>query len=128
MENIVEKGEIAQNEQFHLFPQCFCKVFLFNMLKQVYTEESIKTCPLFPCVLKILYKPILAAKTTFVIVIVSFAPHLGGSVVSTSDSWPGGCEFDLRLRRIFLSSVFSPLNPAEACEKSSRWLWKEKLC
>ena len=23
LENIVEKGEIAQNEQFHLFPQCF---------------------------------------------------------------------------------------------------------
>ena len=26
----------------------------------------------------------------------------------------------------FLSGVFSPLTPAEACEKSSRWLWKEK--
>ena len=26
LENIVEKGEIAQNEQLHLFPQCF----LFN--------------------------------------------------------------------------------------------------
>ena len=25
----------------------------------------------------------------------------------------------------FLSGVFSPLTPAEACEKSSRWLWKE---
>ena len=25
----------------------------------------------------------------------------------------------------FLSSVFSPLTSAEACEKSSRWLWKE---
>ena len=28
----------------------------------------------------------------------------------------------------FLSGVFSPLTCAEACEKSSRWLWKEKLC
>ena len=28
----------------------------------------------------------------------------------------------------FLSGVFSPLNSAEACEKGSRWLWKEKLC
>ena len=27
IENIVEKGEIAQNEQFHLFPQCFPKAF-----------------------------------------------------------------------------------------------------
>ena len=24
--------------------------------------------------------------------------------------------------------VFSSLTSAEACEKSSRWLWKEKLC
>ena len=28
----------------------------------------------------------------------------------------------------FLSGVFPPLTTAEACEKSSRWLWKEKLC
>ena len=28
----------------------------------------------------------------------------------------------------FLSGVFSPLTSAEACEKSSRWLWKEMLC
>ena len=28
----------------------------------------------------------------------------------------------------FLSGVFSPLTSAEACEKSSRWRWKEKLC
>ena len=28
-ENIVEKGVIAQNEQFHLFPQCFlCNLYL----------------------------------------------------------------------------------------------------
>ena len=26
----------------------------------------------------------------------------------------------------FLSGVFSPLTSAEACGKSSRWLWKEK--
>ena len=28
----------------------------------------------------------------------------------------------------FLSGIFSPLTSAEACEKSSRWLWKDKLC
>ena len=28
----------------------------------------------------------------------------------------------------FLSGVFLHLTSAEACEKSSRWLWKEKLC
>ena len=36
---------------------------------------------------------------------------LGGSVVSVSDSWPGGCEFDPRLRRLFFPAYFrlSPL-------------------
>ena len=33
MENIVKKSEIAQNEQFHLFSQCFPGAFLFNVLK-----------------------------------------------------------------------------------------------
>ena len=28
----------------------------------------------------------------------------------------------------FPSGVLLPLTSAEACEKSSRWLWKEKLC
>ena len=32
------------------------------------------------------------------------------------------------LKRGQLSGVFSPLTSAEACEKSSRWLWKGKLC
>ena len=35
----------------------------------------------------------------------------GGSVVNVSDSRPGGCEFDLRLRRLFFTAYFrlSPL-------------------
>ena len=38
-------------------------------------------------------------------------PRLGGSVVSVSDSRPGGCEFDPRLRRLFFPAYFrlSPL-------------------
>ena len=28
----------------------------------------------------------------------------------------------------FLYGVFLPLTSSEVCEKSSRWLWKEKLC
>ena len=32
-ENIVEKGEIAHFEQFHLFPQCCLEVFFFYVLK-----------------------------------------------------------------------------------------------
>ena len=40
-----------------------------------------------------------------------FKTRLGGSVVSVSDSWPGGCEFDPRLRRLFFLAYFrlSPL-------------------
>ena len=38
-------------------------------------------------------------------------PHSVGSVVSVSDSRPGGCEFDPRLRRLFFPAYFglSPL-------------------
>ena len=38
-------------------------------------------------------------------------PPPGGSVVSVSDSSRGGCEFDLRLRRLFFPAYFrlSPL-------------------
>ena len=38
-------------------------------------------------------------------------PRLGGSVVSVSDSWPAGCEFDPWLRRLFFLAYFrlSPL-------------------
>ena len=38
-------------------------------------------------------------------------PRPGGSVVSVSDSWPGGCEFETRLRRTFFRAhfLFSPL-------------------
>ena len=38
IENIVEKGEIAHFEQFHLFPQCFPKAFFYIVLKWVYME------------------------------------------------------------------------------------------
>ena len=42
IENIVEKGEIAHFEQFHLFPQCFPKAFFFNVLKWVYMKQRVK--------------------------------------------------------------------------------------
>ena len=31
IENIVEKGEIAHFEQFHLFPQCFPETFFYSV-------------------------------------------------------------------------------------------------
>ena len=49
-----------------------------------------------------------------------------------SDERVGLMTWWLRVRSpveaTFLSGVFSPLTSAEAYEKSSRWLWKEKLC
>ena len=41
MDNIVEKGEIAHFEQFHLFPQGFPKAFFFNVLKWVHMEDRV---------------------------------------------------------------------------------------
>ena len=38
----MEKGEIAHFEQFHLFPQCFPRGFIVNVLKWVYMEERVK--------------------------------------------------------------------------------------
>ena len=43
-ENIVEKGEIAQNEQFHLYPQCF----LCNLIiKSFNSHLSVVVCCFF---------------------------------------------------------------------------------
>ena len=41
IENIVGKGEIAQFEQFHLFPQRFPPAFFFNVLNWVYMEKRV---------------------------------------------------------------------------------------
>ena len=38
VENIVGKGEIARYEQFLLFPQCFLKQSVFDVLKRVSME------------------------------------------------------------------------------------------
>ena len=38
VENIVEKIEIARNEQFLLFPQCFQKLSVVDALKRVSME------------------------------------------------------------------------------------------
>ena len=44
MENIVEKGEIAYFEQFHLFLQCFPKAFVIKVLNEyIYMEERVKS-------------------------------------------------------------------------------------
>ena len=39
VENIVGKGEIAHNEQFLLFPQCFLKLFLMHQNEFLWSKE-----------------------------------------------------------------------------------------
>ena len=43
-ENTVGKGEIARNEQFLLFPQCF---YLFEELSVIYIKFENDVCKLF---------------------------------------------------------------------------------
>ena len=80
-ENTVEKGEIARNEQFLLFPTVFSTLLeIFS----IFIKLKIVVCKLL--------RP-------------------DGSVMSLSDSWPGVCEFDSRLRWLFFPACFglSPL-------------------
>ena len=43
--NIVEKGEIAQNERFHLFPQCF--LYAICILESFNSHISVVICSFF---------------------------------------------------------------------------------
>ena len=52
----------------------------------------------------------------------------GGSVVSVSDSLPGGREFDPRLRPTFFTAYFRLLPLQKPVRMRSWWLWEEKLC
>ena len=45
VKNIVGKGEIARNEQFLLFPQCFQKLFVADASKRVSMEERVNPFP-----------------------------------------------------------------------------------
>ena len=43
LENIVEKGEIPQNEQFHLFPKCFlCNLYLKSHYHTIPHFDGVK--------------------------------------------------------------------------------------
>ena len=49
----------------------------------------------------------------------------------TADTYNPGLVWEsvkVPVEATFLSGVISPLTTADACGKSSRWLWKEKLC
>ena len=58
----------------------------------------------------------------------SMRPRPGGSVASVSNSMTRWLRVPSPVEATFLSGVFSSLTSAEACEESSGWLWKEKLC
>ena len=71
------KGEIARYEQFLLFPQFFQKAYFPGASKSVIVWEWVK--PFF--------------EQTFLNVGYQFRSRPGASVVSVSQSWPGGCKF-----------------------------------
>ena len=56
MEKIVEKGEIAHFEQFHLFPQCFLKAFFSSpeheVLRVSYCDHSPSVSVRRPSILR----------------------------------------------------------------------------
>ena len=64
---------------------------------------------------------------SYAIFSMTFAPPgwLSGERVRLMTWWLGVRS---TVEATFLSGVFLPLTSAEACEKSSRWLWKGKLC
>ena len=52
-------------------------------------------------------------------------PLLCGSVVSVSDSWPGGCEFDPRLRRTYFPAYFHLSSLQKHVRKVVGGFWKK---
>ena len=98
VENTVDKREIARYEQFLLFPQYFQKAFYPGASKGVIVWEWAIQAP---------------------------PGWLSGERVRLMTWWLWVWS---PVEATFLSNVFSPLTSAEACEKSSQWLWKEKLC
>ena len=63
----------------------------------------------------------------YVTVIWSERPRPGGSVMSVSDSWPGGCEFETRLRQTFFWAYFRLSTLLQTRGKQSVAL-ERKLC
>ena len=107
--NIVGKEENAGNQHFLLFPQYFQpsqrKFARFEQywncrLQILSIWTGIKLCPLVSIIITGLN---LKSHTAYS----SSGNHPGGSVVSVSDSWPGGCGFETQLRRNFFPAYFS---------------------
>ena len=97
----------------------FLRVFSLSLSKTLWEKEkllvtrnsSFSYCVLYPFVdISAIF---IKFKTSSAISLSSEESNhrLGGSVVSVSDSWPGGCEFDPRLGRLFFPAYFrlSPL-------------------
>ena len=125
------KGENACNQHFLLFQQCFLpipkrisvfKLHLFCCLQVLSIWTSLEICRKVKSYLKMAWLKIsFWAKINVCMLIILKKVHSinsladmpcpDGSVVSAPDSWPGGCEFDPRLRRLFFPAYFhlSPL-------------------
>ena len=129
VENIVRKGEIACYKQFLLFSQCFPQLYIFSASKcgivcgnvwcisTPLENHSIFSMLWQMWVSCIFYHSALLGRSGNLSLVgwylsTPYMPHPGGSVVSVSDSWPGGCEFDPRLRRLFFP-VYYRLSPLQ---------------
>ena len=98
VENTGGKWEIGSCEQFLLFPQCFQKACFPEASKGVIVWEWVK----YSCKNNCLF----------------LMPYPGRAVVSVSDTWPGGCEFDPWLRRHFFPAYFHLLQTRPSCKLS----------
>ena len=61
-------------------------------------------------------------------VLLKSSPRPGGSMVSVSDSLPGACEFDPRLRRLFFPAYFRLLPLQKHVRKVVGGFGKKKMC
>ena len=91
------------NLSFNTFPDkpCFLRVCSTSLSITLWEKEKLLITSNFSFSHSVFY-PFGVLHAIFIKV----EPYPGGSVVSVLDSWPGGCEFDPRLRRLFFRCIF----------------------
>ena len=109
-------GKQHNSQNIYMYLQRFCLRPYF----------SVVIFSLDPCKYKICYSPFYLRNT-----MLSLTGPRPGSLVDIGER-VGVLTWWLWVRYLvevnFLSGVFSPPTSAEACEKTSLWLWKKKLC
>ena len=98
VENIVEKGQVACTISFSFFYNVFKR--LLSQTRQNVSLSGNSLRHIWNTVENDRNQPANKAQFYFDL------PRPGGSVVSVSESWLGGCEFETRSRRTFLTAYF----------------------